>query len=158
MKDKWNSRRSTLASAMLLVFSSLPAGASGGLWCNIDDANLKLNVESGVTHGMGGPFFNFKASAELLAKDVADDFRHLTLDNKLVHSWLDGDETRLLLYVEREGGKPFGSVEILIETSGDREEIDLKGTYEVSYFEAARQQGDNTGLVKIIGDVTCGGE
>ena len=142
MKESWKSSRATIVSAMLLVLLNLPAGASGAVWCNIADANLKMNVESGVTHGMGGPFFNFKASAELLAKDVAGDFRSLALDNKLVHSWLDADETRLLFYVEREGDKPFGSVEILIETSGDREEIDLKGTYEVSYFEAERQQGE----------------
>lgn len=44
-----------------------------------------------------GPFFNFRASAELLVKDVAPDFAKLTLDGNLVHNWIDGDETRLLL-------------------------------------------------------------
>ena len=103
-----------------------------------------MTVESGVSHGMGGPIFNMRASSELLVKDVADDFRKLNLDGKLVHSWIDGDETRLLFYTEREGDKPFGSIEITIQTAGDREEdVEIKGKYEVSYFEAERQQGEN---------------
>ena len=153
-----NSSRVALASAMLLVVSSLPASASGGVWCNISDANLEMTVESGVAHGMGGPFFNLKASAELLAKNVADDFRKLRLDDKLVHSWLDRDETRLLFYIEREGDKPFGSIEITIETSGDREEGELTGKYELRYIEGERQQGENDGIMVLTGDVTCGGE
>lgn len=147
------------AAAILIVAFIAPAQASGGLWCTIDDANMKMTVGSGVTHGMGGPIFNMRASADLLVKDVKDDFRKLTLDDKLVHSWIDGDETRLLFYTERQGGQPFGSFEIIIETSGDREEApELKGKYEVSYFEAERQQGDADGFIRFTGDAACGGE
>jgi hypothetical protein len=147
-----------LAGAMTLAAWS-PAQASGGLWCTIDDANVKMTVESGVSHGLGGPIFNMRAAAELLVKDVADDFRKLTLDDKLVHSWIDGDETRLLFYAERQGDKPFGSIEIAIQTAGDREDdVEIKGKYEVSYFEAERQQGGNDGFIRLTGDVSCGGE
>ena len=84
-------------SAAMTIVAASPAHASGGLWCTIDDANLRMTIESGVTRGMGGPIFNFKALAELLVKDVAPDFAKLTLDGNLVHNWIDGDETRLLL-------------------------------------------------------------
>ncbi len=151
--------RILIASTALTFAVATPAQASGGLWCTIDDANVKMTVESGVTRGMGGPIFNFKASAELLVKDVAPDFAKLTLDGNLVHSWIDRDETRLLLYTERQGDAPFGSIEITIETMGDREEaVDIKGKYEVSYFEAERQKGDDDGFIRLSGDVTCGGE
>ncbi len=148
-----------LTAVALTVAAVSPAQASGGLWCTIDDANVKMDIESGVTRGMGGPIFNFRASAELLVKDVAPDFAKLTLDGNLVHSWIDRDETRLLLYTERQGDAPFGSIEITIETMGDREEaVDIKGKYEVSYFEAERQKGEADGFIRLTGDVTCGGE
>ena len=151
--------RHLIAAAVLFVSCIGPANASGGLWCTIDDANMKMTVESGVGHGMGGPIFNMRATAELMVKDAKDDFRKLTLDDKLVHSWIDGDETRLLFYTERQGDQPVGSIEITIETSDDREEtVDLKGKYEVSYFEAERQTGDADGFVRFTGDVSCGGE
>ena len=147
-----------IVSAAMTIVAASPAHASGGLWCTIDDANVKMTIESGVTRGLGGPFFNFRASAELLVKDVAPDFAKLTLDSNLVHSWIDGDETRLLLYTERQGNAPFGSVEITIETVGDREEGDLPGKYEVSYFEVERQKGESDGYIRLKGDVSCGGD
>lgn len=152
--------RAALMGFGLLLVSSLSASASGGLWCTIEDSNLKMSVESGVTRGMGGPFFNFKASAELLFKDVAPDFRQIDLHDKLVHSWLEGGDTRLLFYTEREGEAPHGLVEIVIKVlaNPDDEDADAKGTYELTYFEAERQQGDNDGYVRLSGEASCGGE
>ena len=152
------SRLRILLATFAVTAPAIPAEASGGMWCTIDDANLKMTIESGVTHGMGGPLFNFKASAEVLMKDVAPDFAKLMLDGNLVHSWIDKDETRLLLYTERQGDKPFGSIEIIIETMGDRDEGDIPGKYEVSYFEAELQKGEADGYIRLTGDVTCGGE
>lgn len=149
-------RIATLALAM--TCAAIPAAqASGGLWCTIDDEHLQLTVETAMSHGMGGAFFNFKASGELLDKDIAADFRKLALDDKLVHHWVDRDETRLLFYTERSEGD-FGSLEITIETMGDREEGDIPGTYELAYFEASRQQGDDDGFIRLSGKASCGGE
>lgn len=143
--------------AGLTLFAAPAAHASGGLWCNVDDANLKLDVESGVTHGMGSPFFSFKAAGELKGKDVATDFQKLTLDDKLVHSWLDGDEVRLLFYTERTDGE-FGSVQITIETVMAADEEGYEGTYQVSYFEGTRQKGEEDGFRRFEGKLTCGVE
>jgi hypothetical protein len=147
-----------VATALLAL--GTPAMALGGLWCTIDDANLKMTVESGVTHGMGGPFFNFKASAELVDGGVAPDFRKLVLDDKLVHSWLEGGDTRLLFYTERDGDKPHGYLSITIKTLADPEdeEVDAIGTYELTYFEAERQKGEDTGYKSFKGEASCGGE
>jgi hypothetical protein len=152
--------RIQLAAAAALsvrLFLGPAAHASGGLWCTIDDEHLAMTVESGVTHGLGSPLFNFQASAELKGDGIAADFRNLSLDDKLVHHWLDSDETRLSFYAERADGD-FGSVEIVIETMGDAEEGDLPGTYQLSYFEAARQKDDDDGYLRFEGKVSCGGE
>lgn len=145
-----------LALAVLLL-AAQPSRASGGLWCSVDDERLKLSVETGMSHGMGGALFNFKASAELLDKQIAADFRKLTLDDKLVHHWVDRDETRLSFYTERSEGD-FGSVDIIIETMGDREEGDIPGTYELAYFETSRQTSGDDGFIRFSGKVACGGE
>ena len=148
----------TACLALVLSFAAIPVShASGGLWCSAEDGNLRLTIESGMSHGLGGAFFNMKASAELLDSRVAADFRNLVLDDKLVHSWVDADETRLLFYTERSDGD-FGSMELTIETKGDRDEGDIPGTYELAYFEASRQQGDDDGFIRFSGPITCGGE
>ena len=58
--------------AVLAVFIAgiLPAAASGGLWCQLEDEQVKISIESGVTHGMGGPVFNFRGKLEIVAKTV----------------------------------------------------------------------------------------
>ena len=149
-------RFAAAAFVYTLLFSPA-AQASGGLWCTIEDHNLSMTVESGVTHGLGSPLFNFRAAAELKAEGIAPDFRKLTLDDKLVHHWLDNDESRLSFYIEREQGE-YGSVEIVIETAGDPEEGDLPGTYQVAYFESARQTAGNDGYLRFEGKASCGGE
>jgi hypothetical protein len=146
-----------VAAAAACLVNATAALASGALWCNADDKHIKLIVETGVTHGMGGPFFNFKAAAELRPDDVPAGFRTLTLDEKLVHSWLDGDEARLLFYTERSTGE-FSSVTLTVETTGDTGEDELKGQYELSLYEAARSSAEDGGTKTYRGEVTCGAE
>ena len=151
----------TACLALVLSFAAIPVShASGGLWCSAEDGNLRLTIESGMSHGLGGAFFNMKASAELLDSRVAADFRNLVLDDKLVHSWVDADETRLLFYTERSDGD-FGSMELTIETKGDRDE----GAGQSAVRSAGggdpdgrRQQGDDDGFIRFSGPITCGGE
>lgn len=145
-----------LRSAVLFAFllPALPASASGGLWCNVDDANWTLNVESGVTRGMGYPLFNLKASAELKDKRVMPEFRKLDLKDKLVHSWVYG-ETKLYFYTEIEKGNAIYSTDIIIDTKPGEDEGDYAGTYTIiSSTEAA----ENGGQVELTGPITCGGE
>ena len=139
-----------------LGFALVPAAAqaSGGLSCEVDDANLKLEVQSGVTHGMGGPFFEFKAKAEITSEAAPPDLRSLTLDKYLVHHWLSGKELNLSFYYEREGDKPHAYVDINIETDA-QDELDFKGTYEVTVFNTEVPEGTDSVVVKATGDVSC---
>ena len=49
-----------------LIAATLPAAASGGVWCHLEDRSVKLAVESGVTRGLGAPVFNFRGKLEEL--------------------------------------------------------------------------------------------
>jgi hypothetical protein len=142
--------------AAFLCFAFLPAAAhaSGGLSCEADDGNLKLEVQSGVTRGMGGPFFEFKAKSEIKAGATPPDLRSLTLDSHLVHHWLSGKELNLAFYYEREGDKPHAYVEIVVETDA-QDELDFKGTYELTVFNTEVPEGTDSVVVKATGDVAC---
>ncbi len=146
-----------LRSAILLALLGFaaPAQASGGLWCNVDDANLKLDIESGVTRGMGSPFFNFRAAAELKDKRVMPEFRKLELGDKLVHSWLDGG-TKLSFYTEVEKADAIYSTEITIDTVQGEDEVEDAGTYTVITYTDAKDVED--GRIELTGPITCGGE
>src|SRR5262249_10988801 len=120
--------RSTAAFVLFLSMTTI-AVASGGIGCNVEDHSAKLSIESRVTRGMGGPLVNFRAKLEILDKSVADDLRNIEFKQENVAQyWLDGQSLKLLLYRERSGDKPFGSVELTVET-----QMRDEGTYEGSY-------------------------
>jgi hypothetical protein len=145
-------RRLITAFAALTLLSS-SALASGGLSCEVADQNLNLTVESGVTHGMGGPFFNFKASAEVLVKDTPPSLVKLNLDNGLVHHWLDGQRLDLSFYRESEGSEPHAEVEIIVQTT-QGEEGTTAGEYTLSVFLAEPAPGAEN-PIKVTGKVSC---
>src|SRR6187431_2648919 len=95
----------------------VPAAASGGLTCSLEDQSVGIAIESGVTHGMGGPVFNFRGTLEVLDKAVAQDLRRTEFDGRhLPQYWLSERALQLHLYREREGDKPHGYVDLVIET------------------------------------------
>jgi hypothetical protein len=144
-----------LLPSLLLLASTCAASASGGLSCTVDDANLAFLVEAGVTRGMGGPVFALEGEAELRDAGVAEDLRRTAFGREhLAQYWLDGQELRLLLYRERSGEAPFGSVEIVVLTKMSEE-----GLYDGRYqFSISDMTGDMTGEGRswdLEGAVSC---
>jgi hypothetical protein len=74
-------RATALAAVAWLMASTLPAAASGGLSCSLEDQSVRIAIESGVTRGMGGPVFNFR-TLEILDKAVAEDLRRTAFDGR----------------------------------------------------------------------------
>lgn len=111
------------------LLSGGAAHASGGFACSVNDADMTFDIQAGVTRGMGSPVFSLTAKAVLMDKTVAADLRERTFERQnLAQYWLDDDDLRFVLYAEREGTAPFGSLEIIVVTSGDDE-----GSYAGSY-------------------------
>ena len=129
-----------------------PAAATGGLGCEADDANVKFDVDSGVTRGMGGPFLNFRASLDVVVAGVPDDLRKLTLDDAMTHSWLDGEEVKLQFYVERQEGD-FASLDFVVETTMV-EEGEYRGDYVLTVFAQFPPATDSEAR-SVTGKVVC---
>lgn len=143
---------------MLVLGMSLlggPALASGGFSCEAKDDAASFLLESGVTHGMGGPAFNFRGTIDITAKDVPDDLRKMSFaQENLAQYWLDGKELRLVVYREREAEKPHGYVELTILTS-TTEEGSTEGTYALSVYDVGPEGSAEGRTVEAKGKVGC---
>lgn len=141
--------------AGLFAVSVFPAFASGGLSCEAEGGAAKITVESGVTRGMGSPVFNFRGSAVISDKAIAEDLRTTAFtDDHLAQYWLDGEDLRLVLYREREGDKPHGYVEITVLTKADGDEGGYAGTYELTAYDGTGDDPEGK-TVKLEGKIGC---
>jgi hypothetical protein len=132
-----------------------PAFATGGFSCSADDANLQFSAESALGRGMGSPILGLKAIATLKGAGLPSDLAKLTLDKNLVHSWMAGDALNLHFYLEREGDKPHAYVELVIITAVTPDEIETKGTYALTVFEAEPAGQSESKTMEAKGAVTC---
>lgn len=150
--------RSIVTAALLLLVSATAASASGGLSCEVDDAVLKLSVQSGVTHGMGSPVFNFQATAAVLDKKAPEHLRRTSFtDEHLPQYWADAYALNLHLYRETVGDLPHGFVEITIKTRpNDEEEGSFTGDYELTVWDVGPDGSTEEPLkVSHAGKVSC---
>jgi len=142
---------------MMAVLSSVAGSAlaSGGFSCEAKDSAASFLLESGVTHGMGGPSFNFRGTIDITAKDVPDDLRKMSFaQENLAQYWLDGKELRLVVYREREADKPHGYVELTILTK-TTEEGSTEGTYALSVYDVGPEGSAEGKTVEAKGKVGC---
>lgn len=149
------------AAGAALVIMSLPAAATGGFSCTIDDANLRLEAGAATGRGMGAPIIELTAKADIKLEGTPADFATLDLDKALVHHWLAYPDLRLHFYHERTGTQPHASVEIIIQTtSAASDEVSYEGQYSLEIFQAAPPAGMVTedGMTKASGKVVCDGE
>jgi hypothetical protein len=147
-----------MRGVLCLLVATLAAGpalAAGGLSCEAKDKAVKFSVESGVTHGMGGPVFNFRGTLEVLDKAVAKDLRKISFSQaELTQYWLDADDLRLLLYRERTGDKPHGYVSIEIKTKSV-DEGSYRGRYGLTVFDTTEGSEGEGKMINHEGKVSC---
>lgn len=131
-----------IAIAALAAVFAFPADASGGIGCEAKDRRAEIDLQAGVTRGMGSPLFSLQGTATLKDRKVAADLRRTRFaDDHVAQYWLDGDELRILLYRERPAGKPHGYVQLTIEA---KSRGDDEGTYSGSYAVSVYDGVDDT--------------
>jgi hypothetical protein len=139
-----------------VLAGGIPAFATGGFGCEVDDRNLRLSASAGMGRGMGAPFLNFTGEAELRVKEAPDDMRKLDLGKSLIHHWTADRELRLHFYYERTGDKPFVSAELILRTVDVGEDVDYAGTYRLDLFTSEPPYGAESGKAfSFEGKATC---
>jgi hypothetical protein len=146
--------RLVLIPVVCALFTA-PALATGGFSCAVDDATMQFEAGSSLGRGMGSPILGLKATATLKGAGIPPDLAKLTLDKNLVHSWMAGDALNLHFYLEREGDKPHAYVELVIITAVTPDEIETKGTYALTVFEAEPAGQSESKTTAAKGEVTC---
>lgn len=148
----------TIICVTMLFLSAGPAAATGGIWCSVDDAAVKFQVDAGVTTGMGGPTFNFRGDLEIKARPVGDQLRKTVFEgSNLTQYWLDNKELRLNIYHEQEVAKTFSSVELTILTRASDEGI-YDGEYKLAVYDSTADKDSDGKAVDLTGKVSCGAE
>ena len=145
-------------SLAMIALSGGVAFAAGGISCAVEDDAAVLSLEGGVTHGMGGALFSFAGQAELRSPEVADDLRATSFGREHVAQyWFDDRELKLRLYREREGDAPHGYVEIVLETTADRDGT-YRGDYAATVHDMTEAANGEAATQEISGAITCSGE
>jgi hypothetical protein len=144
------------AAGIILLSVAGEAAASGGLWCDVDDRSAQIELQGGVTHGMGGPLFSFTGKVDARDGSTPDDLRTTMFERSHVAQyWLDGKELRLLLYRERAADKAHGYVELTILAKANDEDS-YEGRYELEVFDADASSEGKTWTYE--GKISCGAE
>ncbi|MBZ9676560.1 hypothetical protein [Mesorhizobium sp. ES1-1] len=147
------------ATMLLSMLSTAgTAFASGGIWCNVDDSAVALDVAAGVTRGLGGPTFNFRGNLEIKARAVGDGLRKTVFEqSNLTQYWLDNKELRLNIYHEQDVAKSFSSVELTILTTASDEGV-YDGKYTLAIYDSAADRDKDGETTDLTGKVSCGAE
>ena len=142
-------RRHLLVFTAFATFST-PAFATGGFDCEIDDANLKLNVEGGYSYSLPG-FFNVRGELALPAGAAPKGLEKVTITPEMLgHHWFYNRELRLFLHAETEGDLPFGAIDLVVMTAGDADEVSYHGDYALTVSRA-----DADEPARYSGKVVC---
>lgn len=141
-----------------MVLLSPQAHASGGFWCDADDAKVVFSILSGVTHGLGNPLFNFRGEMEIRDAAVAEDLRKSAYQiGNLTQHWLDAGELKMQLYRERGGDAPVGEVDLLIVTKAT-DEATFEGSYTLRVSDMTGVTNGDAKTFEATGKVACGAE
>lgn len=124
--------------AAALAVGTAPASASGGLSCSAGDKGVAIELEGGVTRGMGGPLFSFSGEVTIKDEAVAADLRRTKFElAHVAQYWLDGKDLRLGLYRERDAEKPHGyvQVDVMTQNPGEPDEGMYEGTFTLTAWD-----------------------
>jgi hypothetical protein len=142
-------------AAAATAILATPALGTAGFGCEINDASLKFSTEATLSRGFGAKLLNFKAEAEVQLPEAPADFRKIDLEDKLIHSWVEGGELRLLFYHERTGNEPHATFELVIKTMIGEDEIEYVGTYGLSVFTMDPPNDKEGKALSAEGKVAC---
>lgn len=152
-------RVSGLALLLGSLLASGPALATGGFQCSADDASISFQASSALGRGMGSPIINLEAKVQPKIAGTPGDLRDIDMSQKLVHSWMAGEDIRLHFYMEREGDKPHGGVELVVMAKATGDEISYEGTYDLTvFFTEPPADGIEAKYLKATGKVACDAE
>ncbi len=142
--------RLLILASIFYTISMTSALASAGLVCEIDDGNLKLDVEAGYSRSGGHVLLGVMGELTIRSDKAPKGQRPLAIKTENISQhWIDEKDLRLQIN-ETEGNSPHSSAEISIMT---RQLPDLEGNYEGDYQLKIFYAGHEP--IRLSGKVKC---
>ncbi|HLQ94431.1 MAG TPA: hypothetical protein VK148_30795 [Xanthobacteraceae bacterium] len=151
--------RALLACAALIL-STIIAGsahASVGFSCGAKDSNVRLAIEAAYGTSLGGGAANFGGDIEIVAKDVPERLRRISLDlDHLGQNWFRGRDIKLVARWQSAEEEPYMEVTLVVETRrGEAEESPYVGTYELWVDAAPSEDRAEWLRFEASGEAAC---
>lgn len=138
-------------SLMILGCLSLPAmaHATGGTWCDAEDANLSFHFKAVQSRDGTGPWFDIDGHVETKFGKLPKHLAKFDIkDENLTQRWLGLEG--VLLQVQKYDSDPFAAVMLTVSTK-TVEEATYEGTYEL---RITADSGDEAYVIRT-GKVSC---
>jgi hypothetical protein len=140
----------------LLACLPVKAFATGGLDCEIGDANLDFHYEALFSYSANSPLFQSKGEFAAKRPETYPALKKLDASSlHLIQQWYEDKDLRLQFYAETNGDKvPFASVKLTIQTVAAEDEVSYAGTYRLE-IQPAVIDGQDSEIVRREGVVSC---
>lgn len=137
--------------ALGLWLASLPihAFATGGVWCDIGDANLAFDFKASTSRDGTGGWFGVSGMLSVKIAGLPPDLASFAISDENLHErWWDGGDVRLRIGKDAES---LAKVE-LTTTARDVDEADYRGRYELKVVLPDGTDIRKTGAVACSAD------
>ena len=144
-------------AALILSTIAGSAHASVGYSCGAKDSNVRLAIEAAYGTSLGGGAANFGGDIEIVAKDVPERLRRISLDlDHLGQNWFRGRDIKLVARWQSAEEEPYMEVTLVVETRrGEAEESPYVGTYELWVDAAPSEDRAEWLRFEASGEAAC---
>jgi hypothetical protein len=143
----WHRTIAAFVAFLLSVPST--AYATGGVWCDAEDANLAFHAKASQSRDGTGAWFGIEGYVRSKVAGLPTKLSNFDVkDENITERWADRDDVRLKIDSPREGDSPAGLQLVVIAKAV--EEAVYEGRYELRIIA-----DDSTTLTERFGKVTC---
>lgn len=145
----------TLFSMLALVAAPSIASATGGTWCDAEDANLSFHFKTAHSRDGTGAWFGIEGHLTTKFGKLPDHLAKFQIrDENLTQRWVGREG--VLLEVQKNDAEPFRSVKLTVTTRlVEDEDAAYEGTYEL---RITAEDDDAEAYIIRSGKVTCSGD
>ena len=142
-------------AALALVGAPITASATGGTWCDAEDANLSFHFKTVHSRDGTGAWFGIEGHLTTRFGKLPKHLSSFQIkDENLTQRWVGREG--VLLEVQKYDAEPFKSVKLTVTTRPvEDEDATYEGTYEL---RITADDDDAEAYVTKSGKVTCSGD
>jgi len=144
-----------VVAALALIATPVTASATGGTWCDAEDANLSFHFKTVHSRDGTGAWFGIEGHLTTRFGKLPKHLSSFQIkDENLTQRWVGREG--VLLEVQKYDAEPFKSVKLTVTTRPvEDEDATYEGTYEL---RITADDDDAEAYVTKSGKVTCSGD